>query len=69
MAGCGRLLSMRKVGLPSKVFLGYLFPELMLPWAMGLSQYSKNCTSGCPSKGLLVGIFAVIACLLVVMVN
>jgi len=33
-AGCGRLLSMSKVGLPTPhwVWLGYLVPELLLPF-------------------------------------
>jgi hypothetical protein len=33
MAGCGRLISISKVGLPSPraVWLGYLIPELLLP--------------------------------------
>jgi len=33
MAGCGRLVSIRKVGLPKPagVWLGYLIPELTLP--------------------------------------
>ncbi len=33
IAGCGRLVSIRKVGLPkpTAVWLGYLIPELLLP--------------------------------------
>ena len=40
MAGLGRLLSIATVGLPqpSAVWLGYLLPELLLPWVMGLAQ-------------------------------
>jgi len=36
VAGCGRLLSMSKVGLPEPraVWLGYLVPELVLPWVL-----------------------------------
>jgi hypothetical protein len=41
LAGCGRLLSMSKVGLPQPraVWLGYLVPELLLPWVMGIAQF------------------------------
>lgn len=41
LAGCGRLLSMSKVGLPQPraVWLGYLVPELLLPWAMSIAQF------------------------------
>lgn len=40
IAGCGRLLSMSKVGLPEprKVWLGYLVPELVVPWIMAAAQ-------------------------------
>jgi Domain of unknown function (DUF4345) len=36
LAGCGRLLSISIVGLPqpSAVWLGYMIPELVLPWVM-----------------------------------
>jgi len=36
VAGCGRLLSMSKVGLPEPraVWIGYLVPELVLPWVL-----------------------------------
>ncbi|MEY2953157.1 MAG: hypothetical protein RLZZ401_1244 [Pseudomonadota bacterium] len=36
LAGCGRLLSIYKVGLPkpAAVWLGYLIPELVIPWIM-----------------------------------
>lgn len=42
LAGCGRLLSMAKVGLPkpSGVWLGYLVPELVLPFVMAAAQYA-----------------------------
>ncbi|MBS0529309.1 MAG: DUF4345 family protein [Proteobacteria bacterium] len=40
IAGCGRLLSMSKVGLPEprKVWLGYLVPELLVPCIMVVAQ-------------------------------
>jgi Domain of unknown function (DUF4345) len=40
VAGCGRLLSMSKVGLPEPkaVWLGYLAPELVLPWVMAMAH-------------------------------
>ena len=36
LAGCGRLWSISVVGLPqpSAVWLGYLIPELVLPWIL-----------------------------------
>lgn len=36
LAGCGRLLSISKVGLPkpAAVWLGYLMPELLLPFVI-----------------------------------
>lgn len=36
LAGCGRLLSISIVGLPapSAVWLGYMIPELVLPWIL-----------------------------------
>ena len=44
IAGCGRLLSMSKVGLPEPkaVWLGYLAPELVLPVVMAVAQASKS---------------------------
>jgi uncharacterized protein DUF4345 len=44
LAGCGRLLSMRKVGLPQPraVWLGYLVPELLVPWIMVIAQIVTN---------------------------
>jgi len=41
VAGCGRLLSMSKVGLPQPkaVWLGYLAPELVLPWVLAAAHY------------------------------
>jgi hypothetical protein len=44
VAGCGRLLSMRRVGLPEPraVWLGYLAPELALPWVLAIAHsYSR----------------------------
>ena len=43
VAGCGRLLSMRKVGLPEPraVWLGYLAPELVLPWVLAFAHYQQ----------------------------
>jgi hypothetical protein len=40
-AGCGRLLSIRKVGLPKPtgVWLGYLIPELVLPFIIASAHY------------------------------
>ena len=42
MAGIGRLISMSIVGLPSKIFLIYLLPELILPLIMVVSQIVVN---------------------------
>ncbi len=41
MAGIGRLVSMSKVGLPKPpaVWLGYLVPELLLPFVMAGAHY------------------------------
>ena len=41
MAGSGRLVSMRKVGLPSPpgLWLGYLIPELLIPFVMSGAHY------------------------------
>ena len=43
VAGCGRLLSMSKVGLPEPkaVWLGYLAPELLLPWVLAIAHASR----------------------------
>ena len=42
VAGCGRLLSISKVGLPkpTAVWLGYLIPELLIPWVMAGAHYA-----------------------------
>ena len=43
VAGCGRLLSMSKVGLPQPraVWLGYLAPELILPWVLAFAHWQR----------------------------
>jgi len=43
VAGCGRLLSMSKVGIPTPraVWLGYLIPELLLPIVMAAAHSLK----------------------------
>jgi hypothetical protein len=40
IAGCGRLLSIGKVGIPEPhaVWLGYLVPELLLPIVIAVAQ-------------------------------
>lgn len=42
IAGIGRLISIAKVGLPkpSAVWLGYLIPELVLPFVMAGAHYA-----------------------------
>ncbi|MGH8282321.1 MAG: DUF4345 family protein [Gammaproteobacteria bacterium] len=42
LAGCGRLLSISKVGLPkpSGVWLAYLIPELTLPLVIAIAHYA-----------------------------
>jgi len=44
VAGCARLLSMSKVGLPEPraVWLGYLTPELVLPWVLAVAHYCRR---------------------------
>jgi hypothetical protein len=39
LGGHGRLISMRKMGLPKEgnIFLVYVFSELFIPWAMWFS--------------------------------
>ena len=43
LAGCGRLLSMSKVGLPQPraVWLGYLAPELVLPVVIAVAHSAR----------------------------
>jgi len=40
LAGCGRLLSISKVGIPSPraLWLGYLVPELLIPVVMSIAH-------------------------------
>jgi hypothetical protein len=44
LAGVGRLVSMSQVGLPepAAVWLGYLIPELVLPWVAIAAQVVTN---------------------------
>jgi hypothetical protein len=44
LAGCGRLLSISKVGLPqpAAVWLGYLVPELLIPFIMAGAHYASR---------------------------
>ena len=44
LAGVGRLVSISKVGLPKPtgVWLGYLIPELVLPFVMAGAQYASR---------------------------
>lgn len=43
LAGAGRLVSIAKVGLPkpTAVWLGYLVPELLLPFIIAGAQYAS----------------------------
>lgn len=44
LAGIGRLISISKVGLPkpTAVWLGYLIPELVLPFVIAGAQYAST---------------------------
>jgi len=44
LAGMGRLVSIGKVGLPkpTAVWLGYLIPELLLPFVIGGAHYAST---------------------------
>jgi hypothetical protein len=44
LAGTGRLVSIRKVGLPkpTAVWLGYLIPELVLPFVIAGAHYASR---------------------------
>jgi hypothetical protein len=44
LAGVGRLVSMSKVGLPKPagVWLGYLVPELLIPFVMAGAHYAGH---------------------------
>jgi uncharacterized protein DUF4345 len=48
LAGCGRLLSISQVGLPapSAVWLGYLVPELVLPFVIAIAHYANTHRTG-----------------------
>jgi hypothetical protein len=50
LAGCGRLLSISQVGLPapSAVWLGYLVPELLLPFVIAIAHYRNTHRSETP---------------------
>jgi hypothetical protein len=43
LAGCGRLLSISKLGLPEPhaLWLGYLVPELVLPWVLAIAHFQR----------------------------
>lgn len=43
LAGCGRLASMAKVGVPkpAALWLGYLVPELMLPFVIAIAHHAR----------------------------
>jgi hypothetical protein len=44
LAGIGRLISMARVGLPkpTAVWLGYLIPELALPFVIAVAHYASR---------------------------
>jgi hypothetical protein len=44
LAGVGRLVSMSKVGVPqpTALWLGYLVPELLMPWIMVAAQIASR---------------------------
>jgi hypothetical protein len=44
LAGIGRLVSIGRVGLPkpTAVWLGYLVPELVLPFVIGLAHHASH---------------------------
>jgi len=44
LAGVGRLVSIAKVGLPEPrvVWLGYLIPELVLPFVLAIAHYAST---------------------------
>jgi peptidoglycan/LPS O-acetylase OafA/YrhL len=52
LAGTGRLVSISQVGLPqpNAVWLGYLLPELLLPWIMAAAQIVTNKRSAANRK-------------------
>lgn len=44
LAGMGRLVSIRRVGLPkpAAVWLGYLVPELVLPFVIAIAHFASH---------------------------
>src|SRR5258708_11176156 len=44
LAGVGRLVSIRRVGMPkpAAVWLGYLVPDLVLPFVFALAHYATH---------------------------
>jgi hypothetical protein len=44
LAGVGRLMSISRVGLPkpAAVWLGYLVPELVLPFVLAVAHYASH---------------------------
>jgi hypothetical protein len=44
LGGCGRLISIARVGWPQpkRVWIAYLLPELVLPWVMFAAQLSRQ---------------------------
>lgn len=44
LAGVARLVSISQVGLPqpAAVWLGYLIPELLMPWVMALAHRASQ---------------------------
>jgi Domain of unknown function (DUF4345) len=54
-AGMGRLLSISRVGLPepSALWLGYLVPELLLPFIIALAHRASTRTAALPQASAL----------------
>ncbi|HEY2561257.1 MAG TPA: DUF4345 family protein [Caldimonas sp.] len=48
LAGIGRLVSISRVGLPEPhaVWLGYLIPELLLPFVIAIAHYASSNGTG-----------------------
>jgi hypothetical protein len=44
LAGLGRLVSIRRVGLPkpTRIWLGYLIPEMLLPFVIAIAHHASN---------------------------
>src|ERR1700731_2325621 len=57
LAGAGRLVSISRVGLPKPpaVWLGYLVPELVLPFVIAVAHYASHLATALASgyKGML----------------